>query len=142
MSKQASDTSRWGTSAAGFRSEAEAVVTMLRAYARQELVDPLRTLGRYVAFGVLGAIFVAISALLFATALLRVLQEEASVFDGNWSFAPYLITAVFCVLVVVAAITRIGADRRSRETDEASGSHETRQAPHTRSAQREDTHQP
>lgn len=116
MSNETSHRRQWGGSGTGFRNEAEGLATMLRAYAQQELVDPLRSLARFIAFGLLGAIFVATSALLFAMAVLRVLQEETSVFAGNWSFVPYLITAVVCAVLGVIAVMRIGAVRPDDDT--------------------------
>jgi hypothetical protein len=38
--------------------------------------------------------------------------ETGDRFSGTWSFAPYLITFVGCVLVAAAAIYAIGAARR------------------------------
>ncbi len=119
----------------GFRNEAEDLVRMLRSYAQQELVDPLRTLARFIGFGLLGAVFVATSALLFAVALLRVLQEEASIFDGNWSFVPYIITTAFCVLVLALAVMRIGADKREHEEDDAANSQDRKTQDSRRKAQ-------
>lgn len=73
------------------------------SYAKQETIDPLRNLGRWVAFGVGGSLVLGIGLCLLALSLLRALQTETDVFEGNWSWAPYFITAV--ALVVIAALT-------------------------------------
>jgi peptidoglycan/LPS O-acetylase OafA/YrhL len=72
-------------------------------YAKQETVVPLRNVGRWVAFGVGGSFVLGIGLCLLSLSLLRALQTETTVFEGGWSWAPYLITAV--VLVAVAALT-------------------------------------
>lgn len=84
------------------------------SYAKQETVDPLRGLGRFVAFGVGGSFVLGIGLCLLALAALRALQTETDgTFDGGWSWAPYLITTV--VLVLLAAL----AARSIKEKKEA-----------------------
>ena len=63
-------------------------------YAKQETVDPLRTLGRYMGFGVAGSVCIGGGVVLLLLALLRGLQE-VTVFndpsltgDSRWSWAP------------------------------------------------------
>lgn len=85
------------------------------AYAKQETVEPIKGLGRFIAFGVAGSLLLATGLLLLVLALLRVLQAElADVFDGNWSFAPYLITLVICTVVAGMAGRSIGAAKRRK----------------------------
>lgn len=79
---------------------------LLVAYARQETLDPLRALGRYLAFGLIGSLLVAVGAVFLVVGLLRLLQDATGgAFDGAWSFAPYLIVLV----VVVGAVVALGA---------------------------------
>lgn len=81
---------------------------LLIAYARQELVDPLKGLGRAVGWGVGGSVFLGLGIVLLGLGGLRALQTETGdVFDGNWSFAPYLIVFVVLVVIVVIAASRI-----------------------------------
>jgi hypothetical protein len=83
------------------------------AYAKQETLDPLRNIGRFLAFGVAGSTLLSVGLGLLALAGLRALQTETgSTFTGNWSFAPYLITFVGCALVMAFAAYAIGAARR------------------------------
>jgi hypothetical protein len=80
----------------------ELVVT----YAKQETVEPLKGLGRYVAFGLAGSLVLGIGLVLLVLAGLRALQTETgTVFEGNWSWAPYLITLVGCAIVIVLALS-------------------------------------
>jgi hypothetical protein len=84
---------------------------LLVAYARQETVDPIRSLGRYLAFGLIGSAFVGLSAVFLSLSVLRVLQTETGdAFDGNWSFVPYLVTlaaVVFALAIIGLAIKRV-----------------------------------
>jgi hypothetical protein len=86
------------------------------AYAKQETLDPIKGLGRFIAFGVLGSVLLALGLVLLVLALLRALQSELpEVFDGNWSFAPYLITLAVCGLVLGLAARAVGAAQRRKE---------------------------
>lgn len=89
---------------------------LIVAYFRQETVVPLQQLGRYIAFGLLGALLLGFGVLLLAMSGLRALQDETgTTFQGNWSWAPYGI--VFVALLAGAGITwqARGARRDRRE---------------------------
>lgn len=82
---------------------------LLIAYARQETVDPLRNLGRFLGYGLGGVTFFALGAFLLSMAALRALQSQTGdVFDGVWSFVPYLIVLLGLIGVAVVALSRIG----------------------------------
>ena len=86
---------------------------LVRAYAKQETLEPIKGLGRYAAFGVVGSLLLGIGVVLLAVALLRALQTETGdTFDGGWSWAPYLLTLVAAGLV--AGLAGMGATRRRR----------------------------
>jgi hypothetical protein len=76
------------------------------AYAKQETVDPLRTLGSYLGLGIAGAVCIGTGLVFALLALLRGLQELTVFNDvadpegGRWSWAPYFITTVVGVVVV------------------------------------------
>jgi hypothetical protein len=77
---------------------------LIVAYFKQETVVPLQQLGRWIAFGILGAFLLGVGVLLLAMSGLRALQEETgSTFTGNLSWIPYLI--MFAALLVGGAIT-------------------------------------
>lgn len=72
-------------------------------YAKQETIDPLRNVGRFVGFGIGGSFVLGVGLCLLGLAGLRALQTETGdTFEGDWSWAPYLITTV--VLVGIAAV--------------------------------------
>jgi hypothetical protein len=66
------------------------------AYAKQETLDPLKGLGRYVAYGIAGAALIGIGVMFLAIGALRALQGDhrGPHFTGNWSWAPYGIVVV------------------------------------------------
>jgi hypothetical protein len=68
-------------------------------YCKQETVVPLRQLGRYLAFGIVGAVLLGIGVVLLGVGALRALQTETgSTFTGDWSWAPYLVVVVTMAL--------------------------------------------
>lgn len=85
------------------------VTDLVKSYASQELVDPLKALGRFLGFGVAGAVLLGLGIMLLAVGLLRLLQVElADTFDGNWSFVPYAIVVVVGAIVIGLFASRIG----------------------------------
>ena len=77
---------------------------LLVAYAKQETVDPVKALGRYLGYGLAGSLCMALAGIFLPLALLRALQAETgTALTGNWSWVPYGITLVV-VAVVVAFI--------------------------------------
>jgi hypothetical protein len=81
---------------------------LTRDYARQETVDPLKGVGRYLGYGGAGALIGSIGVILLMLAGLRALQTETGdTFDGSWSVVPYAIVLVVAVLVVAWAFMRI-----------------------------------
>ena len=87
---------------------------LLVSYARQETVDPLRSLGRSLGWGLAGAILVAASVVFAALAILRVLQSETSVFNENLSWFPYLVVALFMVVVTGLSLFAISRSAQRR----------------------------
>ena len=72
-------------------------------YVKQETIVPLRQLGRYVGFGIAGALLLGLGVVLLGVGGLRALQTETGeTFSGDWSWAPYLI--VFVALLLGGAI--------------------------------------
>jgi len=84
------------------KTEVVELVALVKAYAIQETVGPLKRIGRTLAFGSAAALMFGIAAILSLVGLLRALQTETgSVFGGEWTWVPYLLT-------VVAALAFLG----------------------------------
>lgn len=81
---------------------------LVRTYAKQETIEPAKGLGRFVAFGAAGSVLLGLGTVLLVLAVLRALQDQTGgTFDGNWSWAPYLLTLVICVAVIGAALSAV-----------------------------------
>ncbi|MGH9286534.1 MAG: hypothetical protein ACRD0M_12810 [Acidimicrobiales bacterium] len=84
-------------------------------YAKEQTLEPIKGLGRFIAMGVAGSLLMAVGLVLLVLGLLRGLQGEfAGVFDGNWSWVPYGVTLVACLVVLGLSIRAVGAARRRR----------------------------
>jgi hypothetical protein len=81
---------------------------LLRNYAIQETVDPLKKLGVYIAWGAGGAVLLSLGGFFLALSLLRALQTETGdTFVGEFSWVPYLIVAVVLGGAIALAVRRI-----------------------------------
>ena len=90
------------------------VWTLVRDYAKQETVDPLKGLLGFTKWGLAGAVLIGIGVIELLVAVLRVTQTEAGaecttepgapcadgLLDGRWSFVPYVVTLVVVAVVV------------------------------------------
>ena len=80
------------------------------AYAKQETIEPLRSLGRQVLWGVIGSVLASIGLVFLVVGVLRLVQVELEL-RGVWSFLPYLAATVVAGLVAFLAVKRIGGQR-------------------------------
>ena len=77
-------------------------------YARQETIDPLKTLGRYLGAGIGGAVLIGIGSGFLLLALLRGLQSlDALDGTGALSLVPYAATIVAAALIIGLAAVRM-----------------------------------
>jgi hypothetical protein len=93
-----------------FSENVREIVRVLRAYAMQELVDPIRGLGVYLAFGIGGAALAAIGSGLLLLGVLRCTQFEApDKLDaiGRSSVVPYLIVVLLGAVTMALLVRRI-----------------------------------
>jgi hypothetical protein len=91
---------------------------LTKDYARQETVDPLKALGRFVAMGLAGAVLLGLGLMFLSLALLRALQNETDGnLDGYLSVVPYIATFVF---VVIGALLAARAINRTRKKETSS----------------------
>ena len=89
------------------------LVVLLRAYVHQETVGPLRGLGRYLLFGVVGSLLLGFGTVLVAIGGVRGLQVWG-ILEGWWSWVPYLAAAVFLGAIGAVAVGVLGRGEESR----------------------------
>ena len=85
-------------------------ITLVKTYVKQETIDPLRGLQRFVMWGAIGAVALGLGALLVLLALLRFLQGYM---HGSMSWLPYLLAIVAGALVIGLAVWRISSGKTS-----------------------------
>ena len=92
----------------GLRDESQEIVTLVVDYIKQETLEPVKGLGRYIVFGVAGSVALSIGLAVLAVGFLRLLQgETGSTFTGNLSWIPYVICAVLVVGIAAIAVKAV-----------------------------------
>lgn len=101
---------------ASIQRDLQEVRDLFIRYLKEQTVQPLKDLGRFVLFGAVGSIFVGFGVVIGLLGLLRMFQALFPVLDGSLSFVPYLIVVVLAVIVALVIVRRIvsGAPRRSK----------------------------
>lgn len=103
----------------GPRRAGEDVVELVIDYVKQETLGPLRGLGRFLVFGIVGSLALCVGLILLLVGLLRLLQSETgSTFAGHLSWVPYVLVGVVAVIVIGLAIWRIGKGQAERRLPE------------------------
>lgn len=90
---------------------------MVVEYVKQETVVPLRQLGRYVGFGIIGSFFLGLGVVLLGVGGLRAVQTETSdTFAGDWSWAPYgiVVVALFAGGALTWGVRNVSRNRSER----------------------------
>jgi hypothetical protein len=86
------------------------------AYAKQETVDPLKGMLRYVGLGLAGAVLMGCGVSFLAMAALRGMQSNRGwAVNGNWSWVPYL--AVVIALGLTASGIWVTKAKMTRRTE-------------------------
>lgn len=89
------------------------------AYAKQETIEPLKGLGRYVGYGLAGAVLMGTGVCFLAIGLLRALQGNRGwAVHGNWSWVPYAVDVI--LLFVVAGLVWMARTKRSEKNKRSS----------------------
>ena len=91
-------------------------VDLVKAYAMQETVGPIKGAGRWLGLGLAGAVTLAIGLSLVLLGILRLLQTEfGRSARGSLSWLSYLIVLVVCVGLIILAVSRINKDSLHKE---------------------------
>ncbi len=111
------DTSTGRTRTPPTSEQVAETVQMVKAYALQETLDPVRTAGRWVGFGLLGAALIGLATGMLTLGLIRMVQTEwPGTFGGRWmKLLPYVFGLLFCAVVAVLAARRINKDPLNKE---------------------------
>ncbi|MDQ6910984.1 MAG: hypothetical protein M3Z84_09435 [Actinomycetota bacterium] len=81
------------------------LVTLVIAYVKQETIEPIRGIGRFLGFSLAAVVVGGLGTILLVLGVIRLLQAETgSAFRGHLSFLPYLIGMVLCLVVIGGAI--------------------------------------
>ncbi|MEM9203171.1 MAG: hypothetical protein AAGC53_16050 [Actinomycetota bacterium] len=85
------------------------VFDMVKAYARQETLDPLKGAGQWIGFGLAGSVLMIIGGISLTLALLRFIQEEGpSWTTGQLTWLPYLMTLLaVTIFMIVPVVLRL-----------------------------------
>lgn len=82
-------------------------------YFKQETLDPLKGLLRFLGYGIIGSVLLSVGLSMWLLAMLRALQTETGTrFTGDLSWLPYVITLVVGAGVAGLAVRAIGSTKR------------------------------
>ena len=88
---------------------------LVRDYAKQETIDPLKSIGRFLGWGIPGAVFLVLGLLFTTLAILRGLQTETGDhLTGSLDVVPYVVAFVMAALVTALAARAITKPNRER----------------------------
>jgi cytochrome c-type biogenesis protein CcmH/NrfF len=82
-------------------------------YAKQEALDPVTSLGRYLLWGVVGSVLLAAGLVLLLFGGLRAAQQELDPhLSGHLTWVPYAMVVVAAGVLMGLLGRRIGAEKR------------------------------
>jgi len=94
-------------------TEATELWQLVVAYFKQETLDPIKQLGRFLAFGIGGSLLLCVGLPLLVLGLLRFLQTEtADHLTGSLTWVPYAGTLVLSGIFAGLAARAIGSKKR------------------------------
>ncbi len=85
---------------------------LIRDYGKQETLDPLKSIGRFLVRGIPGALLLGVGILFAALAILRGLQTNKHL-QGSLTWIPYLIAFIVCAAVTAGAAKAITSATKS-----------------------------
>ena len=94
----------------------DGLVTLVREYAKQETLGPLRGAGKWIGYGAAGSLLLGLGLTLVLLGLLRLIQTEwdrAS--SGAFSWLAYLVVLIVCIGAIVLTLSRIKKPSLNKE---------------------------
>jgi len=79
----------------------------LVSYTKRETLKPIRGAGRWMAFGLMGAVCLGVAVVFGALGVLRVLQTTSLGDSNSWSWLSYLVAMAVLLVVYFLAVRRI-----------------------------------
>lgn len=96
------------TDPSDFPSHIQDLGKLVVAYVKQETLEPIKGLGRFIGFGLGGSALMGLGLFIVFLGVLRLLQDETGdAFQGNLKFVPYLATLALCGIVAGMAVKGI-----------------------------------
>jgi hypothetical protein len=97
-------------------------------YLKQETIEPLKGLGRFLYMGIAGSFCLAGGILLILIGVLRLLQTETgAALTGDLSWVPYAVVLILGITVIGVAAWRITAGPGRQKLPEAVARREARE---------------
>lgn len=91
------------------------LIELVKGYAIQETIGPIKGAGRWLGFGAAGAFLLGLGMVYLLLGLLRLLQTETDVFDGAWNWVPYAIVLVVCIAALLLTMSRVNKKTLAKE---------------------------
>jgi hypothetical protein len=92
------------------------LIDFVRAYAKQETLDPLRGVGRWIAYGAAGAFCLGLGLVIVLIGVLRLVEEEwPRSSSGSLSWVAYLITLIVAIGLLAITLLRIRKSTLNKE---------------------------
>lgn len=109
--------------AKGIRRSGGEAAQLVVDYLKQETLEPLKGVGKFVLFGAVGSLALCAGVVLLLIALLRALQSETgSAMSGHLSWLPYVIVGVVAIVVMALAGWMIARGPAARRRPRKEGS--------------------
>lgn len=91
------------------------LVQLVIAYVKQETIEPIKGLARFVAAGVAGSLLLGVGLVLLVVGGLRALQTETNDhLTGHLTWVPYAAALVFCGAVALLSVRRATRKKGAR----------------------------
>lgn len=85
--------------------QAQDLLQLVVGYAKQETLDPIKGLGRFLVWGMAGALVGSLGLVLLLLGTLRLLQTETgALFEGRLTWIPYLLVVVIAAGIAAGAL--------------------------------------
>jgi hypothetical protein len=92
------------------------VVDYVKIYAQQETIAPLKGAGRWIGFGIAGALLLGGGLMIVLLGLLRLVQTEWDrAATGSLSWLAYVIVLAVCIVLIALVVSRIKQEQLTKE---------------------------